>query len=223
MPESWRDTLYVWDGIVKVKDDDDSGPEVSLTWHGTWVPCENCSDATKAETPKRLGAAINVESTNEFSVSGSTKFSTLENEETNSTANPHEVSLAEGQGWDMGEGTDKMKYQDSVHNLLWENIRWMGNMRDHRDNLVFAKGYNDFGNFISAGWMRPGCRLTLARRYLEDDDARVKWDLEDLKKHVIGGIFDETSGKVNIPPWQCGALHSDIQKPGKRKQTDEVK
>lgn len=193
--------------------------EVSLKWEGTWVPCENCPDAKKAEAPRRIGTARDVESANHFAVSGSAKPSDLKPED-DSTAVPHEGSLCLGEGWDMGEGDEKKKHKDANHQVLLSNIRWMGNVRDQRDNLVFAKGKNDFGNFISTGWMRPGCRLTLARRYLDDKDARCKWGLEELGQHVVGGIYDEKSGKVNIPPWQCDAMHSEFQQSGKRKQVD---
>jgi hypothetical protein len=218
MTDPWCDTLYVWDGIVEVNDEDgENKKEISLKWEGTWVPCENCADAKKAEAPKRVGTARDVESANHFAVNGSAKPMESMTEE-GSTAKPHEGSLTLGQGWDMAEGDEIKKYKDSVHQVLLSNIRWMGNVRDQRDNLVFAKGKNDFGHFISTGWMRPGCRLTLARRYLDDKDARVKWDLKELHDNVVGGIFDGKSGKMHIPPWQCDAMHSEYQQSGKRKQ-----
>lgn len=231
--DSWRNTLYIWDGILIVKSDDekkkgdgddDPNKELPSTWEGTWVGVENVPDATKAEAPKRVGAAKDVESSNTFSVSGTAKKCKEEKDEDDSsgttTSNPMEISLTEGEGWDMGDGDDKKKYKDTVHQVLVSNMKWMGNFKDQRDNLVFAKGKNEFGNFISAGWMRPGNRVTLARRYLDDKDARVKWDVQQLKKSVIAGIFDEKSGEVNIPPWQCDALHSEFQQPGKRKQAE---
>ncbi|KAL3929229.1 MAG: hypothetical protein SGBAC_012305 [Bacillariaceae sp.] len=234
---SWRDTLYVWDGIMLevgwdlVKKDGEKEAkktEIPLNWKGAWIPRENCADAKKAEAPKRVGGAIDVESLNHFEVNGSAKPVEVQktddekkaDDENPSTAIPHEASFTDGTGWEMGDGADKKTHKDEVHELLLSNVKWMGNMRDQRDNLVFAKGTNEFGPFISAGWMRPGCRLTLARRYLDESDARVKWTLDDLKRNVIGGIFDKDSGDVNIPPWQCDALHSEIQHPGKRKNVD---
>lgn len=227
---SWRDTLYIWDGIIVevgwdlVKEDkEEKKDEIPLEWKGTWVPCEDCPDAKKAEAPKRYGGQLEVESANHFQVSGTAKALPKPEEtddENPTTAVPHEASLVGGDGWDMGEGDEKKKYTDEVHDLLFANIKWMGNMRDQRDNLVFAKGENEFGPFISAGWMRPGCRLTLARRYLDESDARVKWSLEELGSNVINGIFDKESGEVNIPPWQCDALHSEFQQAGKRKKAD---
>jgi len=236
--DSWRDTLYIWDGIIVevgwdiVKEGDEKSlskkSEVPLKWKGTWVPCEDCADAKKAPAPKRYGGASDVESTNHFEVSGSAK--PIDNEgskkdeksqdENTTTAIPHEATLIDGDGWDMGEGDDKKKYKDEVHQVLLSNIKWMGNVKDQRDNLVFAKGTNEFGPFISAGWMKPGCRLTLARRYLGESDARVKWTLDDLKENVVSGIFDRDSGGVSIPPWQCDAMHSDVLQPGKRKNVD---
>ena len=219
---SWRDTLYVWDGILEVKDPLPGTKESSLNWDGVWVGCENCADAKKADAPKRVGAARDVDSANHFSING--KANPIGGDEgsiTDSTAYPHEASLVGGEGWDMGEGSEKKKYLDESHNVLLSNLRWKGNMRDQRDNLVFAKGRNDFGDFVSAGWMRPGSRITLARRYLEEDDARIKWSLEDLQKAVLNGIYDEQSGQVHVPPWQCDALHAEFQQEGKRKQGED--
>ena len=238
--DSWRNTLYIWDGIFIVTDDkkeeeeedNDDDKELPASWEGTWVGVENVPDAKKAEAPRRVGAAKDVESSNTFSVSGTAKKCKEDKKEGDDddddddddsapAGNPMQVSFTEGQGWDMGDGDDKKKYKDTVHQVLVSNVKWMGNVRDQRDNLVFAKGNNEFGNFIAAGWMRPGNRVTLARRYLDDEDGRVKWDLEQVKKSVISGIFDPKSGQVNIPPWQCDALHSEFQQPGKRKQAEE--
>lgn len=217
---SWRDTLYVWDGILEVTNPSSEGKESLLKWEGFWVGLEDCADAKKAEAPKRIGSASDVDSANHFLVKGkATPF--IDEREENSTANPHKGSLVDGDGWDMGEGSDKKKYLDESHYVLLSNLRWMGNMRDQRDNFVFAKGSNDFGNFVSAGWMRPGSRVTLARRYLGEKDARAKWSLQDLQKAVIEGIYDKKSGKVHIPPWQCDAMHSSLQQEGKRKKVDD--
>eukprot|EP00980_Cylindrotheca_fusiformis_P007226 scaffold1525_cov142-Cylindrotheca_fusiformis.AAC.26 len=213
----WRDTVFVWDGILEVNDEE-SKDAVAMKWEGAWVACENCPDARKAEAPRRVGAARDVESVNHFAVTGTAKQTSMTTDLADSTAVPHEGSLAMGEGWDMVEGDEKKKHKDASHEVLLSNVRWMGNMRDQRDNLVFAKGKNEFGSFISVGWMRPGCRLTLGRRYVDDNDARSKWDLRTLQEHVVGDIFDEASGEVRIPPWQCDVMHSDVQKVGKRKQ-----
>lgn len=229
---SWRDTLYVWDGILFPSTSDEGSS--ACRWEGFWVACEGCPDACKAEAPQRKGSAKDIESTNSFTVTGTAKpvekeKDTQEEKDKNEkkdtsarTAKPHMASLTDGEGWSM----DGEKYKDDVHDILLESIRWMGDGFDERGNLVFGRGSNKFGNFVSAGWMRPGNRITLARRYLpsdDSDDPRAKWTLDELKGAVLAEIFDADSGDVRIPPWQCAALHSEFQQgqpPSKKSKTE---
>ena len=226
---NWRDTLFVWDGILtsedvektkggegKDGDDDkkDSGT-CEVTWEGTWVGVDE-ADATKAEAPKRGAFLEFVESDMQFQVAGKAKK--------DSSKGPFTIITIDdgGAGWDLGEGKDKKKHKDKTHQIILETLRWSGSA-DQTANLSFAKGTNDHGPFISVGWMRPGNRLTLARRYLDDNDARAKWDLEDLGKAVISEICGGDNKTTRIPPWQCSAMHVDDQTGKKRKveKTDD--
>ena len=88
--------------------------------------------------------------------------------------------------------------------------RW-GGCAKSAENLVVALGENEFGSFVSTGWLRVGNRLTLARRYLADGDERTKWDADDLRGAVLGEISCQAQdGKADIavPPWQCAAMHA---------------
>jgi hypothetical protein len=117
----------------------------------------------------------------------------------------------DGEGWDSFLGDKRKKEKDTVHDVFLANLKWSGNVMFQTNNLVFAKGKNDLGRFISVGWMRPGNRVTLGRRYLRDEDARATWDMDQLIKVVLGGILlDEED--IRIPPWQCPALHSEEKK-----------
>ena len=220
MSDNWRETLFVWDGILttaeatkETKEDGDSGEATAhraVTWEGTWVGVD-AADATKAEAPKRNAFKEFVESDMKFHVEGKAK-----------QENPFTIiTIDGGKGWDLGEGDDKTKNSDKTHQIILETLHWSGSA-DQTSNLSFAKGTNDHGPFISVGWMRPGNRLTLARRYLDDDDARAKWDLEDLGKAVIGEICEGGSA-ATIPPWKCSAMHVDDQTGKKRKLNDSAK
>mmetsp|Transcript_21183 Transcript_21183/g.29955 ORF Transcript_21183/g.29955 Transcript_21183/m.29955 type:complete len:242 (-) Transcript_21183:274-999(-) len=215
---SWRDTLYVWDGILTITDNDDtkedsSNKDTTVSWEGTWVGCENCADAKKAEAPKRGVFDAFVESDMHFLVEGTaTKVDQTATETTpNSNGHkvPYQASFLKGEGWDLQEddGKTKSKHKDKVHDVYFANLEWSGNLRDQRSNLIFAKGSNDHGSFISAGWMRPGNRVTLGRRYLDDNDPRAKWDLDELRQAVLKEVLQQ-GRKIHLPPWQCGALHS---------------
>jgi len=67
--------------------------------------------------------------------------------------------------------------------------------------LVAAKGSNEFGPFVALGHARR-CRagaedsveLTLARRYVREDDSRYRWPLSDLLRAVVA--------PVRVAPWE---------------------
>jgi hypothetical protein len=81
-------------------------------------------------------------------------------------------------------------------------LRWTGG--EQIKNSVYGIGTNQFGKFIEVGWMRPGNRLTIARRYVTND-ARTSWTLAKLKEMVLADIYDEEEDEVVMPPW-----HTDI-------------
>jgi hypothetical protein len=209
---SWRDTLYIWDGILTDKEDENG--KISVTWIGTWVACNDCADAKDAEAPKRNAFKEFVDSDMEFSVSGTAKL--VEDEDSKAFV----VSMTEGEGYDMKEGDEKTKEKDDQHEIYMVNLRWSGNMNDQRNNLLFAKGKNIHGPFVSIGWMRPGCRLTIARRYLEEKDERVKWTLKELREKTLEEMYTEGED-VRIPPWQCDTLHAETFPRHKKRKPDE--
>ena len=173
------------------------------------------------------------------------------------------VHLAQGDGWDMleeaatagdaGEKSSeqpkqtqlKTKHHDTVHNVLVKTLRWSGNQLDQSQDLLVAHGRNDFGAFVSVGWQRPGCRWTVARRYLPDEDPRTTWSLPDLYTAMVDGrcpdannnnekmtttlltIVPTTGQRVlTIPPWKANAvLHRQYQHGSKnhRVQTKKKK
>ena len=217
MPENWRETLFVWDGIFSVDKPPKEGDPSPLKWSGTWVGVDN-ADATKIEAPKRGAFDAQVESDMTFEVEGTAASAGKRD------SDGFKASLTEGPGWDLqDDGADsKSKHSDTVHELLLQQLRWLGSP-DKTVNLVFARGNNNFAPFISVGWMRPGNRITLGRRYLEEKDARAKWDLEDLKSAVLKEICKDTDGRdVITPPWQCSVMHVDDQT-GKRRKVEKDK
>jgi hypothetical protein len=226
--KKWQDTLYIWDGLVTVDDkqksDDDDGKDsegVPLSWEGTWVAVEE-KDAMKAAAPKRNAFAEYVDSDLKFVVSGkalpSSGVAAGDGEEEGEQW--FVAKLTEGDGWDMesdGDGTTK-KYSDKVHEVMIKTLKWSGNMFDQTENLLVAKGENEFGRFVSAGWMRPGNRWTLARRYVSDeDDPRAEYTLETLWEAVVDEsveyVEDTGQKKLKIPPWQCSVFHADYTDP----------
>jgi hypothetical protein len=236
----WRDTLYVWDGIVSLHMDrkstegTDKDNSIPIHWEGTWVPME-ASDATKAPAPKRNAFAEYVDSDYRFDIDGSAKPLTSEEGKESASSSPGGMfvaSVTDGAGWDMEdeETKSKQKYQDTTHEVLVKSLKWSGNMFDQTENLIVAKGENKFGPFVSAGWMRPGNRWTLARRYLPEGDPRSKMTLLELQvavmKETVTLMEDTGQQQLKIPPWHCSVLHSEYREKekhrGEKRKIEEV-
>jgi hypothetical protein len=213
MSDNWKETLFVWDGILS--DEDEGGDGSNLKWEGTWVGCQS-ADAVAVETPKRGAFDRDVLSAYSFAVSGTASRKDPSN-------NFYRVSMIGS--YDLGDDDEKKQHFDDVHDMYLSLLRWTGNLVDQADNLVFALGSNEFGKFISVGWLRVGNRITIARRYLDDGDIRCKWNIEALKSAVVDEIStlaaEEGHVKLHIPPWQCAAMHAEAGQPSaKRRKQD---
>ena len=212
---SWRDTLFVWDGILVAKesssnkDNDDDKKDSSLTsvtWEGTWVGVDN-KDATKVDAPKRGAFDELVASDMHFQVLGEAH----EQEDGSIKA-----SITQGPGWDLGDGDDKKKHVDTKHDLFLESVKWTGAVGgDQTANLIFSEGENEYGKFVGVGWMRPGNRMTVARRYLDENDERT---LDTVRKVV----WEEVCGdKTRIPPWQCSVMNAEWNSKKRSREEEE--
>lgn len=175
--------------------------------------------------PKRGAFDEFVASDNTFEVKGTATSVQDEDNEKNDSLLRH-IAMTGGCGYDLGEGSDKKKHKDDRHDVyfLSPTMKWNGNIRDQVENLVLAIGANEFGSFISIGLLRVGNRVTLARRYLIDEDPRVNWDIDDLKKAVLDqGTVAEEGLKLIIPPWHCNVLHAAAKVSNKRQKKAEAK
>mmetsp|Transcript_30599 Transcript_30599/g.72180 ORF Transcript_30599/g.72180 Transcript_30599/m.72180 type:complete len:267 (-) Transcript_30599:318-1118(-) len=248
---NWRETLYVWDGIVTAgmptltgEDSTQKSESIPLQWEGLWVPVLGVPDATKAEAPKRNAFKRDIDADCNFSVGGTAtpRFSkdgdAKEKDKEKDKDEDHFffVKLTEGTGWEMKDDdngdADKSKkatHQDQVHDVLIKTIRWSGNQQDERESLVVAKGHNNFGPFCSVGWMRPGCRWTVARRYLSEEDPRAKWSLDQWYDAIVKESIVEvehctetmtTERQLKLPPWQVSLMHVDY-KDGEEQESSE--
>ena len=217
----------MWDGILSIvekteSDQEDATAGEKLKWEGTWVGVES-ADATKVDTPKRGAFDEFVTSENKFEVIGCAfkddSDGTHAKEDTNDASSLYKVSFVDGDGYDLEE----KKHKDTAHDMYLSTLRWKGNLRDQAENIVFAMGENEFGNFISVGWLRVGNRVTLARRYIDEDDERCKWDLDDLRKAVFDQIatISENGTSLSIPPWKCSAMHANSTQASKRQKTQK--
>ncbi|KAL3782505.1 hypothetical protein HJC23_013434 [Cyclotella cryptica] len=238
MQQNWTQTLFVWDGILslvekdggRAEEDVATGDGDEIKWEGTWVGFDSV-DATKVDAPKRGPFDEFVSSEHKFDVNGwaiKGDKEDIEAEEDNEVIGGkvsllYQAKMINGPGYDLRMGEGVTKHNDTVHDVYFSTLRWKGNLRDQVENVVFALGENEFGNFISVGWMRVGNRVTMARRYIDKDDDRRKWDIDDLRKAVfdqITSISKDGHMSIIIPPWQCAAMHADPGQITKRQKTD---
>lgn len=224
--ENWRDTLYIWDGIVTVgvpADSEKKDSPVPVLWEGSWVPVKNVPDAANADAPKRHAFKKDIDSDYEFQVTGTAALLETNGEEEEGLGRFFVVKLTKGEGWEMEDGDKKKRYHDKTHNVWIKNLKWSGNKKDETESLVVAKGENDFGPFVSAGWMRPGCRWTVARRYLSERDPRAKWSLGKFYQSIVDGTISikEGSGEkaLRVLPWQTSVMHANYQGSSDKEET----
>ena len=198
---NWTSALCVWDGIVEAESAENKTSKIPVVWKGTWVLNEDAPDASKVKEPPRNAFLRDCDSDKHFSVSGTAQLAS--GTDASNLFQPFQASFTKGEGYDLNGA----KHTDEEHEVLFEKLRWSGG--EARKNLVYACGRNEYGNFISVGWMRPGNRLTLARRYLEESDPRAKWGVEMVKDRVLKEIYSEEDDLIVIPPWQCEVFNTE--------------
>jgi hypothetical protein len=200
-----KNTFMVWDGILTItSSESDRNCVLACRWNGTVFMNEHAPDATKINDPPRNAFKLACSSDQEFSVSGIAK--PMDGFHDGNKFKPYQISFVEGDGWDF----DGTKHVDMQHQVL-TSLQWQGSP-DATKSLVFAQGQDEYGKFLSVGWMRPGNRITLARRYLDPSDGRYGWDIAKLRQEVIDLIWDEDEEECVIPPWQCPALNATDSK-----------
>jgi len=215
-----RDTVFIWDGILTstpIQEGQDAATaERLLKWEGTWTK-DTSALATKIPAPHRNAFKEFVDSDMTFEVEGTAKPIESSNKQ-GSDRLPFTASFTtKGKGWD---GEDGEKHFDERHDIVLPSLCWTG---DLFNQLLFGKGKNEQGVFIEAGWMRPGNRLTLARRFLAEDgdDVRASWDLKELGQRVTQEIYDEKEDNYRIPPWQCEIFDTDYNEKKRKKEDEE--
>ena len=209
-----------------------------VRWRGTWIGSD-VADAVEVRSPKRGAFDQYVSSDHAFAVEGdvsgmATTTTTRDDDDDDNGGNAggddgdayairHRVDMTGGSGYELGEGDGKRTHLDDRHDVhfLSPTLRWSGKVKNQLANLVLAIGENEFGHFLSVGWLRVGNRVTLARRYVDDDDVRSGWDVEELRREVLEQIATKAAdGHVGIviPPWQCATMHADMRSGCKRKK-----
>jgi hypothetical protein len=200
-----KNTFMVWDGIMTITSSlEDMNCVLECSWTGTVFMHEHAPDALKINDPPRNAFKLACSSDQLFTVTGTAK--PVDGVHDGNKFKKYQVGFVGGDGWDF----DGSKHVDTEHHVL-TSLQWQGSP-DATKSLVFAQGNDEYGKFLSVGWMRPGNRITLARRYLDPSDGRIGWDINKLRQEVIDLIWDDEEEECVCPPWQCTALNATDSK-----------
>jgi len=169
-PADWRMPIFYWHGSV-----------TGNTWEGTWVASAD-----------GLPSAVDFqESANTFKLECSDALPSI----------CHDSSEVGGAGailtgsYKLDNGDGLADYSDIEHQI------WAYNgPPEHRPSAgewttIGACGDTEFGRFVSLGQLSNG-RLTLARRYITNDDPRVKMSAMD----IVGRV-----ASIGPDRWACDA------------------
>lgn len=196
-----KETIIVWDGIITAtpKIGTNNG-SFDVAWKGTLFVHENSADPTSVPEPPRPGTAADCPSDQVFQVTGIAK--PTDGVADGNRFKKYTIEWNGGEGWEFGG----KKHQDMKHVVI-ASLQWRGSP-DGSDSLCFGKGEDEYGPFVSLGYMKPGNRITLARRCaLDSSDGRVGWSVEDVQKETIKSIYDEEEEDITVrPPWQSDVL-----------------
>jgi hypothetical protein len=172
-PDAWRQVIFYWRGLLVVT-------EGGIRWEGNWKG----SDGT-------VPIAAEISAGEKFMCASSdTSLSAL-----NFSTSSYEL--------DNGDGVSK--FMDEEH-----DIRLSPKSADTSEEfpagismLAVGRGANEFGAFISAGYVVDDYTLLLARRYLSNDDARRSLSFEELHKSVwargVRMLATDDWGQVLLP------------------------
>lgn len=224
---SWRDTLFIWQGPLDIDKD-----KKKVHWKGKWIGCEECPDPKDVEMPSESDFS---ESELTFEVMGDI---TLAKKKKGDALLFHRIRFKDGK-WDLqeeeGEGEKKVvnKYGDDKHLVHLASIDKAAVLikRDvYVKQVATATGVNAFGHFVSAGTVTVAAPassdesdtteekliLTLARRYIEDEDVRVKMSARDIyvkiSEESSSSSNDDESESMN-DFWKHDELHSETRLP----------
>ena len=186
--------MYVWDGILEATERPGT-TGFDVTFYGT-VTESNIADAKKVKVPTRNAFKAFCDSDKGFRVMGSAM--PLDGNHDGNRFKLYRVSFTGGDGWEMYGRKHLDKSFDIVTSLQWKGSP------DQRESLCFASGGDSFGAFIGTGWMRPGNRITVARRYVADE--RAGWSYNKIQQEVLKKIWDEEEEELAMPPWKCSIL-----------------
>ena len=197
-----KNSIIVWDGIMVCDEKEGEAGTFKITWHGQLEAHDNATESKGVKEITRNAFQAFCDSDKEFRVIGEAK--PADGAADGNKFKPYTITFGkDGEGWDL----DGKKHQDEEH-VISSSLQWQGSP-DKRKSLCYGKGKDEYGSFFSVGWMRPGNRITIARRYMGDGDDRAGWDLATVQTEILKVIYDDDEEEVTVmPPWQCDVMNA---------------
>lgn len=200
--EDWRDTLFYWHGKMSWG----GGERKVMSWRGTWLS----SVANVQPTAKDFGGSFNI-----FELYFDVMESSLEREVAQGRWELLRFCGLRGdfRGHYLMEPPDGSGYGRAYRDI-WHHFAFARQLEYHGQHgpfvLCAARGSNEFGNFVSLGQARrsrgtgsleDSVELTLARRYVRDDDSRSAWPIDQLLASVSSSPLGTAAG-TRFAPWE---------------------
>ncbi len=169
----WRTPIFYWRGVI----------EDEWVWSGTWV----VSDSGLPELEDFEKSA------NTFRLTCSEMFGMLPMTE--------EVATFTG-SYKLDNGAGLQDVKDFQHRIKVVESDQLDAMGLAKWCVVGARGTTEFGEFVSLGRLdrdfQGGVTLTLARRYIADDDPRCKMGVDEVVGRVVENGPDHSHSEF---PW----------------------
>jgi len=200
---SWRDTIFVWCGMMEVPED--GRPKHTFTWTGAWVGVDSkTSDGPKY--PVTSGTCGIVHRRSHDPVVGPRGEYSLNTFSVSGNRNPEHLESVcfEKTEYLLDNGDGLETHIDPAYSLCVK----VGN---YGIAMVTAAGANEFGAFISVGLFFPAHiegklggqtgKLVLARRYVEEGDCRSFMNCTDVMEELGNKAMYDLNGHRYYEPW----------------------
>jgi hypothetical protein len=214
----WKETVFFWRGLLQLSD---GGQQQKLKWNGTWV-----AGTAAAGLP---GASEFAASATTFALTGvlPPQMPGIRLSANGDRLSPSAMTARFKGAYLLDNGDGPRPYTDHAHSFQM--------FRASAETVhVVAKGTTEFGPFISAGRLdhvpddTTGnvVTLTLARRYLEDRDKRVRWGMVQLAESLVAVDGDEagfTSAEIAEQPWRARSMQLRFKSRKKNSKEGTIK
>jgi len=203
----WRETLFVWRGSLVLE-------EGSVRFVGSWLGHNgrlNEKLSEKEETP------------NTFSLTSSS-FDTATASSIGTASCPFRGAKISWRGhYLLDNGAGLTRNTDTTHEMIFED-----DGSSSKALLCVAKGANEYGKFISRGYLhqeqeeegKTSYWLVLARRYVQASDSRWKSSLEQALADLVSEsstVASESGNASLFMPWSSLTLKAKASSSKKSK------